>query len=853
MIRAVVRQPKSGPTKSASLFGVGPRRPPRAVSALACALLAVICQNPSLVSGQDLPGAIPLPPVTVPADFEEDEAADSKLTTEVRQSGSGWKRTRRPEQSEEGNHNPGQTVPTRTDSQQRDETLPTVQFDVVAKIPTASLAAGKWNKSDPGRDVVQRIVSARKPGSGHRKATAAPFPARTATIRLAAAQNVASQELNSRIDESVEPRRVPGEQLPKLLPTAPSVFVPLVPRRSVIVNQDDDLPVESLDPATAEIAVPGVGPDGRVGLPATTQPPPLPGQAGTFNIPFRDGDTVVRRRNLELRMNEGLITLIANDAILADILSILASDHGLNLVTSETLDVRVTVSLHDVPLADALNAVLSVHGYSWARRNDIITVSRVSMDQPGGALVQGRMIRVYPLSFISANDMQIAIAGLLSPVGSVRSLMSDTAESRSTRDQLIVEDLPDYLARIDSCVEQLDQPPMQVLIEAHIFEVELTVNNRNGVNLEALTDPILPEFSFETTGFANPKASPSLLVGLDTNHLKGLIEALKTTTDARTLASPRVMVTHGQEARIQIGAKIGYRQSTTTETSTIQGVEFIDVGVVLTVTPYIGEGGRILLKVNPEVSDGQLNVETELPDERLTTVDSTVVLHDGYGMVIGGLIRESDDDQRSKTPILGETWMINRLFQLARHERARKEVIIALLPRIVYDVCPTDPNEQEQLDRVQNPLFYGPLKRNQRPWEPDLPEVLYRPPHIGYNLQEFKFSEGTRLTDDPALRSNPASFPEQPPYGAWKSTPVWIDTSPASPQHVNPAGDLTVPAVPPSTTPQPIPTNMGDTRNGPAARQIHTVSGGRPDNGLNRHPEPKKKRGVLNWLRRKRR
>ncbi len=85
-----------------------------------------------------------------------------------------------------------------------------------------------------------------------------------------------------------------------------------------------------------------------------------------------------------------------------------------------------------------------------------------------------------------------------------------------------------------------------------------------------------------------------------------------------------------------------------------QGVEFLDVGAVLTVTPYIGTNDQVLMKVNPEVSNGSMNIDTEIRDEQITTVDSTVLLNDGQGMVIGGLIREINDDQRIKAAGLVE-------------------------------------------------------------------------------------------------------------------------------------------------------------------------------------------------------
>lgn len=60
------------------------------------------------------------------------------------------------------------------------------------------------------------------------------------------------------------------------------------------------------------------------------------------------------------------------------------------------------------------------------------------------------------------------------------------------------------------------------------------------------------------------------------------------------------------------------------------------------------------MKVNPEVSNGSMNIDTEIRDEQITTVDSTVLLNDGQGMVIGGLIREINDDQRIKAAGLVE-------------------------------------------------------------------------------------------------------------------------------------------------------------------------------------------------------
>lgn len=580
---------------------------------------------------------------------------------------------------------------------------------------------------------------------------------------------------NRDFSEPIEPQTLPPAEEEHALPVVEQDVVPQrieehnVPDRQLPRNAPSDVPeppAEFRSPEAMEQDEPrqkmradDLGPQSN-GLPEVTTD-----DKGVINIPFRDGDTVVSRRDLELRMNNGLITLIAKDASLSDILSILAHDHGLNIVSSDAITQQVSVTLRDVPLADALNAILSIQGLSWSRRNNILSITKMSTDQAGGAIVQGRVIKVFPLSYVSGTEVEAVIKDLLSPVGKVKSMQSEKLDTRKSSDRLIVEDLPDYLDRIEACIHQLDRPPKQVQIEAHILEVDLSAENRHGVNLEMMSDIAGTKVSLKTPGFAKSTSNPALLVGIDGSKVDGLLDALKNTVDARTLASPQVLVTHGQEAKIQIGGKIGYRQSTTTETSTVQGVEFLDVGVVLTVTPYIGTNGQVLMKVNPEVSDGSINIDTELPDEQITTVDSTVLLNDGQGMVIGGLIREIDDDQRIKAAGLGELWMIGHLFQQSKKIRSRKEVIVVLIPRIVDCPCPLDSEQQTQLDRTETPLFHGALEREFRPWEPELPEVRYRPRDTRRNIQEFRKSEGVRWIPEPPrsadyyLNEPPAEVP----------------------------------------------------------------------------------------------
>ena len=50
---------------------------------------------------------------------------------------------------------------------------------------------------------------------------------------------------------------------------------------------------------------------------------------------------------------------------------------------------------------------------------------------------------------------------------------SDPTDNRRTREMIVIEDIPEAIARVASYIEQVDCPPRQVLIEAHILQVTL--------------------------------------------------------------------------------------------------------------------------------------------------------------------------------------------------------------------------------------------------------------------------------------------------------------------------------------------------------------------------------------------
>ncbi len=475
---------------------------------------------------------------------------------------------------------------------------------------------------------------------------------------------------------------------------------------------------EAPPPAGAELRLPSGFPAMRF---EELPPPPPPGRA---HIPLAGPELAER---VQIKGAQGRLTVVVRDVPLNQVLMALGQEQGLNIVVADDVITPVSVALENVELRDVMDALTNIAGCTWAQHNNIIHVTSAMSASRLAPHVQARQLMLFPLDYVSAADVDVTVKGLLSPVGQSFITQRNTTDNRRTQEVLVVEDTPGFLRRIAEYVEQADQPPRQVMIQAHVMAVTLSADDRHGVNWEYLFNPHGRDFRLQAEGFAVAGAPQAFFFNVEGTDLNALVECLKTQTDSKTLASPKVLVLNNQEARLQVGRQLGFRVTTTTETSTLESVDFLDVGVVLRVTPRITRDGQVVMYVKPEVSSGLVNPDTGLPEEETTEVETNVLLPDGRGMVIGGLIQENNTDNQSKIPFLGDIWLIGKLFQRKTVARERTEIIITLLPRIVPAEIPCDSPHEREVRRGMAPMFRGPLIPAERPWEPALPDAMTNP------------------------------------------------------------------------------------------------------------------------------
>lgn len=393
--------------------------------------------------------------------------------------------------------------------------------------------------------------------------------------------------------------------------------------------------------------------------------------------------------------HDDLVTLVATDADLRSVLRMIAEHHQLNLVVGPTVDGPVTVSLRGARLDEVLDAILGVAGFHWHQHDNLLYVTgsdAAALDPK----VQGRRLQVYPLNYVAADDVEAVVTGLLSPIGKSFVTQSSDTEKLQTQELLIVEDNETGHSRISQYLAQVDVAPAQVLVEAHVLQIDLDDEQRRGVDLTGLARIAGARLTLQGDGFANREPEgPSLAFQIDGNDVDGLIEAIHANTSSRTLASPKVSVVNRQMAKVQIGQRLPYAVATTTQTATIQNVQFLDVGIVLEVTPVITDDRYILMTVLPKISGGRIT-ESGFPEEDTTQVSTTVLMPDGSGLVIGGLIREVNEQSDAKVPGLGRIPVVNRLFNRHSAQSRRNELVVALVTHILDGPRPV--RQRECLD-----------------------------------------------------------------------------------------------------------------------------------------------------------
>jgi pilus assembly protein CpaC len=240
--------------------------------------------------------------------------------------------------------------------------------------------------------------------------------------------------------------------------------------------------------------------------------------------------------------------------------------------------------------------------------------------------------------------------------------------------------------------------PQQVMLEVKVAEVSKTVLERIGITLEQLGTVKSSTFFFQSqSNFLSQLLGAASITR--PNGEGAQIDAQKDDGLIKMLAEPTIMAISGQEASFRAGGKIFIpvaRESSTTGGVTIT-LEEKEFGVGVKFKPTVLEGGRINLKVAPEVSElnAQGNpfttvggVTSVIPSFTVRRAETTVQLHDGQSFMIAGLVKNDFAESVNRIPGLGEIPILGALFRSSEFQNDKTELMFVITPRLVRPLPP---------------------------------------------------------------------------------------------------------------------------------------------------------------------
>jgi len=261
----------------------------------------------------------------------------------------------------------------------------------------------------------------------------------------------------------------------------------------------------------------------------------------------------------------------------------------------------------------------------------------------------------------------------------------------------------------------------QVLIEATVVEVELSDRFQAGVDWALIAEG-MDGFDFvqNLTGTAlggalnvpdpDSPGDPALTVGFrdpdsGEGDLRSTLKLLETFGDVQVVSSPKITALNNQQAILKVVDNTVFFtievETTTRETITDRvfetQVNTVPVGLVMSVTPYIGSDDEVLLNVRPTVSRildfvedpnpdlADADVSNRIPEIQVRELESLLSIQSGQTAVLGGLMQDQVEEDRRSVPGLGQLPVIGNLFRYTDEQIQKTELVIFLRPTILRE------------------------------------------------------------------------------------------------------------------------------------------------------------------------
>lgn len=154
--------------------------------------------------------------------------------------------------------------------------------------------------------------------------------------------------------------------------------------------------------------------------------------------------------------------------------------------------------------------------------------------------------------------------------------------------------------------------------------------------------------------------------------------------NAKILARPNLVAVSGGKAEFLAGGEIPVPIAQQQQQVTF---EWKPYGIKLAIEPTVLEDGRIAMKVAPEVSQLDFNNAVRLanfvvPAVSTRRAETQLVVNEGQGLAIGGLLQNTESKSVEQLPLLGNIPILGELFKSTRFQHNETELTILVTPHL---------------------------------------------------------------------------------------------------------------------------------------------------------------------------
>ena len=433
-------------------------------------------------------------------------------------------------------------------------------------------------------------------------------------------------------------------------------------------------------------------------------------------------DPYFGRRRKKRKYRGRKINLTIKDADILHVLTFLAKEGNINIITSEEVVGTVSFHFENIPWDLALEMVLKSKGLAYRQEESVYRIAladSIQKEYEREAEIKKKVqefkqliVKLIPLSYADAKKVAERVAEILSTKGTV-----GVDERTNT---LIVKDVEEHILAAEDLVHRLDTQTPQVLIEARIVEATDTFARELGVQFGGTTqyapiygnetglmfpgvvglsggadDPLAPEFgilSSDAPNFAiNMPATAGLgsggalslslasINGASTLNLR--LSAAEEQGKVKIISSPRVSTMDNVQASIEQGVSIPISVVSANGVNT----QFFQADLKLDVTPHVTPDSMISMKVDIQKNEpdfGQRGSSGN-PTIQRKEAHTQLLVKDGETAVIGGIFTRNTSIGVKRIPILGSLPLLGWMFRNKQKTDKRSELLIFITPRIV--------------------------------------------------------------------------------------------------------------------------------------------------------------------------